>query len=200
MPTVSQILRERLQNALQAIGTTVDEPLQVAPTADPRHGDYQTNAAMVLARKLKVNPRNLATQIGANLATSDIGSQPEVAGPGFINFRLAPEFLARRLHELALDRHLGVEPIATAKVIVVDFSSPNIAKPMHVGHIRSTNLGDALARVARCLGHTVMTDNHLGAWGTHFGRAAKNDRQVLQACRRELVKLQQCDVENRGIW
>ena len=94
MATVSEILQERLQNALQAIGIAIDEPLQIAPTTDPRHGDYQTNAAMVLGKKLKQNPRNLAGQIVANLSMNDIGTPPEVAGPGFINFRLSPEFLA----------------------------------------------------------------------------------------------------------
>ncbi|MBV8639742.1 MAG: arginine--tRNA ligase, partial [Verrucomicrobia bacterium] len=156
---------------------------------------------------------------------------PEVAGPGFINFRISPEFLAHRVHELALDKRLGVEPVAAPKTIVIDFSSPNIAKPMHVGHIRSTNLGDALARVARFLGHDVITDNHLGDWGTQFGKviygwkrllnranldsdpmeelvriyreagaAAEKDPEILEECRRELVKLQQGDIEDRRIW
>ena len=179
MPTVSQILQERLQNALQAIGITSDEPLQLAPTTDPRHGDFQTNAAMVLAKKLTLNPRNLASRIVAHLSVRDIGEPPEVAGPGFINFRFSPEFLAKRLHELALDIRLGVEPVAKPKTIVIDFSSPNIAKPMHVGHIRSTNLGDALARIARFLGHRVITDNHLGDWGTQFGKVIYGWKRFL---------------------
>jgi len=231
MATVTQILQERLQNALQAVGIKSDEPLQLAPTLDPRHGDYQTNAAMVMGKKLKENARTLASRIVANLSTKGIGPPPEVAGPGFINFRISPEFLAHRVHELALDKQLGVEPVAAPKTIVIDFSSPNIAKPMHVGHIRSTNLGDALARVARFLGHDVITDNHLGDWGTQFGKviygwkrllnranldsdpmeelvriyreadaAAEKDPEILEECRRELVKLQQGDIENRGIW
>jgi arginyl-tRNA synthetase len=179
MPTVTQILQERLQNALQAAGITSDEPLQLAPTADPRRGDYQTNAAMVLAKKLTLNPRNLASRIVAHLSANDIGAPPEVAGPGFINFRLSPEFLARRLYELALDTRLGVEQVAKPATIVIDFSSPNIAKPMHVGHIRSTNLGDALARVARFLGHQVITDNHLGDWGTQFGKVIYGWKRFL---------------------
>ena len=231
MSTVSQILRERLQDALRAIGAPCDGPLQITPTADPRHGDYQTNAAMVLAKKLKVNPRELAGRIVANLPAHDFGGPPEVAGPGFINFRLSPEFLAGRFRELALDARLGVERVARPQTVVIDFSSPNIAKPMHVGHIRSTIIGDALARVARFLGHAVITDNHLGDWGTQFGKviygwkhlmdpkqldsdpvaelvriyretdkAAEKDREVLEECRRELVKLQQEDAENRAIW
>jgi arginyl-tRNA synthetase len=231
MPTVSQILQKRLQQALQAIGITNDAPPQLAPTIDPRHGDYQTNAAMVLGKELKQNARNLAARIAANLSADDLGALPEVAGPGFINFKLSPEFLAKRLLELALDTRLGVEPIVKTKTIVIDFGSPNIAKPMHVGHVRSMNLGDALARVARFLGYRVITDNHLGDWGTQFGKviygwkrfldrrsldanpmaelvriyreadaAAGKDPEALEACRQELVKLQQGDVENRRIW
>jgi arginyl-tRNA synthetase len=231
MATVSEILQERLQNALRAIGLSIAEPVQITPTADPRHGDYQTNAAMTLGKKLKQNPRNLAGLIVANLLVNDIGPLPEVAGPGFINFRLSPEFLAHRLHELAMDQRLGVQWAVEPKTVIIDFSSPNIAKPMHVGHIRSTILGDTLARVARFLGHKVITDNHIGDWGTQFGKviygwkhflvpenlnsdpvtqlvriyraadtAAKNDPEVLEECRRELVKLQQGDGENLRIW
>ncbi len=231
MPTVSDILQERLQNALQAMGMAIEKRLQVTPATDPRHGDYQSNAAMVLGKKLKQNPRSLAGRFVENLFLTDLGATSEVAGPGFINFRLSPEFLADRLRELALDPRLGVARAESPKTIVIDFSSPNIAKPMHVGHIRSTILGDALAKIARFLGHHVITDNHIGDWGTQFGKviygwkhllvpenlksepvselvriyreadnAAKNDAGVLEECRRELVKLQQGDNENRRIW
>jgi arginyl-tRNA synthetase len=231
MATVSELLQERLRAALQKIGIGNDEPVQLGQTTHPRHGDYQTNAAMVLGKKLRQNPRNLAGSIVANLSVHDIGPPPEVAGPGFINFRLSQEFVAHRLYELSLDRRLGVERAANPKTVVIDFSSPNIAKPMHVGHIRSTILGDALARVARFIGHNVITDNHIGDWGTQFGKviygwkhllvpeilaadpiaellriyreadtAAKKDGGILEECRRELVKLQQGDSENREIW
>jgi arginyl-tRNA synthetase len=230
MATVSEILQERLQDALLAIGIANDGPLQATPTADPRHGDYQTNAAMVLGKKLKQKPRSLAGLIVAHLSMSDIGT-PEVGGPGFINFRLSPDFLVHRLRELALDERIGVERTGKPKRIVIDFSSPNIAKPMHVGHIRSTVLGDALANITRFLGHDVITDNHIGDWGTQFGkviygwkhflmpenldsdpvtelvriyreadRATKKDSGILEECRQELVKLQQGDIENRRIW
>jgi arginyl-tRNA synthetase len=230
MATVSEILQERLQDALRAIGIANDGPLQATPTADPRHGDYQTNAAMVLGKKLKQKPRSLAGLIVAHLSMSDIGT-PEVGGPGFINFRLSPDFLVHRLRELALDERIGVERTGKPKRIVIDFSSPNIAKPMHVGHIRSTVLGDALANITRFLGHDVITDNHIGDWGTQFGkviygwkhflmpenldsdpvtelvriyreadRATIKDSGILEECRQELVKLQQGDMENRRIW
>jgi arginyl-tRNA synthetase len=177
--TVSAILQERLQKALQAIGLVTDEPLQLAPATDPRHGDYQTNAAMVLGKKVKQNPRNLAGLIVENLSMNGIGTPPEVAGPGFINFRLSPEFVAHRLLELALDQRLGVERAEKPKTIVIDFSSPNIAKPMHIGHIRSTILGDALARITRFLGHHVITDNHIGDWGTQFGKVIYGWKHLL---------------------
>ncbi len=229
--TVSKLLQERLQNALQRIGIAFDEPLQIVATTDPRHGDYQTNVAMVLGKKLKQNPRNLAGLIVADILVHDIGPPPEVAGPGFINFRLSKEFVDHRLQDLALDQRLGVERTGKPKTVVIDFSSPNIAKPMHVGHIRSTILGDALAKVTRFLGHKVITDNHIGDWGTQFGKviygwkhllipenldadpvaelvriyreadtAAKKAPEILEECRRELVKLQQGDEENRRIW
>jgi arginyl-tRNA synthetase len=231
MATVSEILRERLRDALEASGVAIDEPLQLAPTADARHGDYQTNVAMVLGKKLKQNPRSLAAQIVSNLSVHDIGPPPEIAGPGFINFRVSAEFLADHLYRLGSDERLGLERVGKPKTIVIDFSSPNIAKPMHVGHIRSTFLGDALAKIARFLGHNVITDNHIGDWGTQFGKViygwkhllveervgsdpiaelvriyrevdalTKKDPEILDACRRELVKLQEGDAENQGIW
>jgi arginyl-tRNA synthetase len=181
MATVSEILRERLQNALQGLGFSIDEPVQLAPTADPRHGDYQTNVAMVLGKKFKQNPRNLAGSIAEQLPMNDIGPEPDVAGPGFINFRLSPEFLSRHLHELALDQRLGVARTDKPKTVVIDFSSPNIAKPMHVGHIRSTILGDTLAKITRFLGHNVITDNHVGDWGTQFGKVIYGWKHLLIA-------------------
>jgi arginyl-tRNA synthetase len=179
MATVSEILRERLQNALRAAGIGIEEPPQLGSTADPRHGDYQTNVAMVLGKKLKQNPRILAERIVENLSMQDIGEPPEIAGPGFINFRLSTEFLARRLLDLAYDPRHGVEQTAEPKTIVIDFSSPNIAKPMHVGHIRSTILGEAISRVSRFLGHQVITDNHIGDWGTQFGKVIYGWKHLL---------------------
>src|ERR1700722_5212303 len=170
MPTVAQTLQERLRDALAALELPAEDSVQVVPTADPRNGDYQTSIAMVLAKARCENPRALAVRIAEKINLIGIGAPPEVAGPGFINFRLAPEFVAQRLVALSEDSRLGVERESDPKTLIVEFSSPNIAKPMHVGHIRSTILGDALARVARFLGHRVITDNHLGDWGTQFGK------------------------------
>jgi arginyl-tRNA synthetase len=170
MPTVAQTLQERLTDALAALELQSVDSAQVVPTADPRNGDYQTSVAMVLAKARRENPRTLASRIAETINLTGIGAPPEVAGPGFINFRLEPEFVAQKLVAVSNDPRLGVEKLADPKRLIVEFSSPNIAKPMHVGHIRSTILGDAIARIARFLGHQVVTDNHLGDWGTQFGK------------------------------
>ena len=170
MPTVAQTLQERLRDALAALELKSDEPGQVVPTADPRNGDYQTSIAMVLAKARRENPRALAGRIAEKINLAGVSGPAEVAGPGFINFRLDPEYVAQRLLALSADSRLGVEKDPTSKTLIIEFSSPNIAKPMHVGHIRSTILGDAITRVARFLGHRVITDNHLGDWGTQFGK------------------------------
>jgi arginyl-tRNA synthetase len=142
----------------------------VRPSTDPKFGDYQANGVMGLAKKLKTNPRKLAEEVVENLELGDICEGPEVAGPGFINLRLKPEFLADRL--LEINKHiasLGIDKAAKPKTIVVDFSSPNIAKQMHVGHLRSTIIGDCICRILECLGHNVVRQNHIGDWGTQFG-------------------------------
>jgi arginyl-tRNA synthetase len=180
MATVSEILQERLRNALQAAGISFDEIPQLAPTADLRYGDYQSNSAMVLAKRLGEKPRDLAIRIVEALADYRSEFSAETAGPGFINFKISPRFLAEHLRCLAIDERLGVEPAKSRRTIVIDFSSPNIAKPMHVGHIRSTVLGDVLARVARYLGHFVITDNHLGDWGTQFGKVIYGWKHLLR--------------------
>lgn len=169
MATPRAILAERLSAALAAAGFS-DFTSDITATADARFGDYQANAAMVLAKKQKANPRQVAADIIAKLDVSGISGPPEIAGAGFINFRLLPEFLAAEAGKLAADERIGVAPAEIAERIIIDFSSPNVAKPMHVGHIRSTILGDCLVRVARFLGHDVIADNHIGDWGTQFGK------------------------------
>ncbi len=173
------LLRARISDALQrcplvAAGTLTPSELHdyaqlVRPTTDPRHGDYQANLAMPLGKKLGANPRAVAEQLVAAVDLRDICETPEIAGPGFINFKLTNLFLANRTAALLSDPRVGVTATADPKTIVVDYSSPNVAKPMHVGHIRSTVIGDAIAKVLGFLGHHVITDNHLGDWGTQFG-------------------------------
>lgn len=141
----------------------------IKPAADAKNGDYQANCAMALAKALGQKPPDVARAIIANLLPNDSIEEPTVAGPGFINVRLKPDFLARALRNVATDERLGVEPAAKPRTFVIDLSGPNVAKPLHVGHLRSTIIGDALARILRFLGHTVVTDNHLGDWGTQFG-------------------------------
>jgi len=142
----------------------------VRPATDAKFGDYQANGIMGLAKKLKTNPRKLAEEVVKNLDLSDICEPPEVAGPGFINLRLKAEFVAGELLEINKDTTcLGIEKTPEPKTIVVDFSSPNIAKQMHVGHLRSTIIGDSICRMLECLGHKVIRQNHIGDWGTQFG-------------------------------
>ncbi|MBB5033278.1 arginine--tRNA ligase [Prosthecobacter vanneervenii] len=165
------LLTSRLQAAFTAAGIALPEGFTpgVVIASDTRFGDYQSNAAMILAKQLKMNPRALAEQIKAALQVEDLCEKVTVDGPGFLNLTLSAGALAQRLSVIVKDDHVGVPPVAQPKTIVVDFSAPNIAKPMHVGHIRSTFIGDSLARVARFIGHKVITDNHVGDWGTQFG-------------------------------
>ncbi|MDY3561718.1 arginine--tRNA ligase [Gemmata sp. JC673] len=141
----------------------------IKPAANADNGDYQANCAMALGKQLGQKPPEVAKALVAALPPNDLLEQPTVAGPGFINLRLKPEFLAKALQEIATDPKLGVSPAAKSKTFVIDLSGPNVAKPLHVGHLRSTIIGDALVRILRFLGHTVIGDNHLGDWGTQFG-------------------------------
>ena len=165
-----KLLEQRLQQAVAAALPDADvSAVLVRPCPDPKFGDYQTNALMSLAKARKMNPRQLAADVVARLQGDDACEKVEVAGAGFLNFRLKPEALARTLEGAARGEHLFFEPAPQPRTVVMDFSSPNVAKSMHVGHIRSTILGDCLARTLRFLGHKVITDNHLGDWGTQFG-------------------------------
>jgi arginyl-tRNA synthetase len=183
METFQTILAKRLSDALTSAG--LQEAGEVEPASDPRFGDYQTNAALVLGKQRGENPRALAEKVVAHLEITDICEPLTVAGAGFINFTLRPGAIAKKTTEVLRDERFGVTEAELKQRIVVDFGSPNVAKPMHVGHIRSTVLGDALARIAQFLGHEVIRDNHIGDWGTQFGMVIygwKNllDRQALQ--------------------
>lgn len=194
MSTPQELLTGRLRIALAALGLPQDKAV-VVQAADSRFGDYQTNAAMVLAKETRRNPRELANEILAALDVADFAETPTIAGAGFVNFRLSDVFISKHLTSLAADPRLGNALTSSPKRILVDFSSPNVAKPMHVGHIRSTILGDCLARVARFLGHDVITDNHIGDWGTQFGKVIYGWKHFLNPVAlesdaiRELVRL-----------
>jgi arginyl-tRNA synthetase len=160
----------KLQAAVRAVLPEADTAaVLVRPCPDPKFGDYQSNALMALAKARKMNPRQLATDVLAKLDVSDLCEKVEIAGAGFLNFRLKSAALAGALQAAACGEHLFFDKTGTPQTAVIDFSSPNVAKPMHVGHIRSTILGDCLARTLRLLGHRVITDNHIGDWGTQFG-------------------------------
>ena len=164
------ILEDRITATMAEVTGRDDCRAIVRPTADPKFGDYQANGVMALAKKIKTNPRQLAEQIVQKLDLDDICEPLEVAGPGFINLRLKPAFLAASLLEINTDPdRLGIDKIADPKTIVVDFSGPNIAKQMHVGHLRSTIIGDCICRTLKFLGHNVIPQNHIGDWGTQFG-------------------------------
>ena len=183
METFQSLLAKKLADALAKAG--LPQAGELTPATDPRFGDYQTNAALVLGKQRGENPRDLAEKIIAQLDVAEFCEPPVVAGAGFINFTLRADAIARKAGEVLRDERLGVAKAKSTRRIVIDFGSPNVAKPMHVGHIRSTVLGDALGRIAQFLGHEVIRDNHVGDWGTQFGMVIygwKNllDRQSLQ--------------------
>ena len=142
---------------------------RIAVAKDPKHGDYQANIAMPLKQVLSKPPLEIANELVERLEIGHICHEPEIAGPGFINLKLKDEFIAGQLNCVCNDERLSVASTTAPKTYVIDYSSPNVAKPMHVGHIRTTVIGDCIARVLRFLGHKVITDNHLGDWGTQFG-------------------------------
>jgi arginyl-tRNA synthetase len=185
MQTFQSLLAKKLSDALASAGlpAAVGELTQAT---DPRFGDYQTNVALILGKQRGESPRALAEKIVAQLDVSDVSEPPAVAGAGFINFTLRQAAIEKQTLDISRDERLGVAKTQSPRRIVIDFGSPNVAKPMHVGHIRSTALGDALARVAKFLGNEVIRDNHVGDWGTQFGMVIwgwKNllDRQALQS-------------------
>jgi len=200
MLTLTQQLTERLSEAIQKIQSSkIPEGYSASVTAaaDTRFGDYQTNAAMALAKDLGIAPRELAAEIIELLEIEDICKGPEIAGPGFINFRIKDNAIESRINRIRECSRLGVENARCPEKILIDFSSPNIAKPMHIGHIRSTIIGDCLARVSRFLGHEVIADNHIGDWGTPIGQVIYgwknylNEKDFNEDPIRELLRLYQ---------
>ncbi len=164
-------LRRRFRPGLEELaGSRADELLaMIRPSQDTKFGDYQANCAMPLGKQLGRPPREIAAELVSRLQLEDLCDPPQIAGPGFINLRLKDAWLAAHANAAFNDARLGVEPAETTRTYVVDFSSPNVAKPMHVGHIRSTVIGDAIYRILKFLGHHAIADNHLGDWGTQFG-------------------------------
>lgn len=189
-------LRTRLHRALETFTETPELFVEMLkPTTDGKFGDFQANCAMPLAKQHKQPPRDLALALIAKLDVDDLCDPPEIAGPGFINLKIKTERLAEETAALCRDERLGVAPVASPRTYIVDFSSPNVAKPMHVGHLRSTVIGHALYRILKFLGHTVLSDNHVGDWGTQFGmiiygyKNFRDDTAYQQAPVAELARL-----------
>ena len=206
--------------------------VRVVPATDPKFGDYQCNDALKLAKKFKMNPREVGAKVAGFLQGESVFEKVEIAGPGFLNLTVSTAWLDDRLLALSTARHLNIPQSGAGKKIVIDYSSPNAAKQMHIGHIRSTVIGCAIDRIFRALGYEVIADNHLGDWGTQFGILIKGYRECLtqeerdnltvanlekcyvlsaakakeedgiwkEACKAELVKLQQGDADNLALW
>jgi arginyl-tRNA synthetase len=164
MPDVSRVLLERLQEAFDTVAPGADPVLRVSDRAD-----FQANGALALAKQVGRPPQEVARQVVETARLGDLCSDVEVSGPGFVNLTLRDDFIAEQTSVVSSDPRLGVEPAADPHRVVIDYSSPNVAKEMHVGHLRSTDIGDALARVLGFLGHDVRRENHIGDWGTPFG-------------------------------
>lgn len=168
--SILQTIKSRFATALEPLTDDVGPLLDmIRSSQDAKFGDFQANCAMSLSKQLGKPPRDIATDIVAMLDVSDFCEPPEIAGPGFINLKLKDAWICERADAIAGDDRLGVEPVAEPKHVVVDFSSPNVAKPMHVGHLRSSVIGDAICRTLKFAGHKVTSDNHIGDWGTQFG-------------------------------
>ncbi|MFU8780671.1 MAG: arginine--tRNA ligase [Kiritimatiellia bacterium] len=229
--TVSDRLSLALQQRFAAVLGDMPDGVSVVEATNPQFGDYQCNAAMGLAKKLGQAPRALSEAVVAAGPLPAGIARLEVAGPGFINITLDDGWLLAQVAGQGNDPLAGIPQVGTDKTVVLDYSSPNVAKPMHIGHIRSTIIGNAIDRLYRSLGYRVVADNHIGDWGTQFGilimgyrhfldrqqleaapveeleriyvasyERARNDASWMDACRAELVKLQQGDVENRTLW
>lgn len=160
---------EREAAAAFAAAGIADSPVVLQPTKNAEHGDFQINGVMGAAKKAKQNPRELAQKVAEALAGNAVIESAEVAGPGFINLRLRPEFLAQNIHAALNDARFGIAKTDKPQTVVIDYSSPNLAKEMHVGHLRSSIIGDSISRVLEFMGNTVIRQNHVGDWGTQFG-------------------------------
>ena len=206
--------------------------VRVVPATDPKFGDYQCNDALKFAKKARANPREVAAKVAEALNGEDVFEKVEIAGPGFLNLTVSGGWLNSQLAILNSKPACGIPQHGAGKCVVIDYSSPNAAKQMHIGHIRSTVIGGAIDRIFRSLGYKVVADNHLGDWGTQFGILIKGYRELLtdeernnltvanlekcyvlsaakakeedgvwkDACRAELVKLQQGDKDNLALW
>jgi arginyl-tRNA synthetase len=184
--------------------------VRVVPATDPKFGDYQCNDALKFAKKAKANPREVGAKVAEALKGNDVFEKVEIAGPGFLNLTVSSAWLASRLADLDAAEKCGIPQSGEGKCVVIDYSSPNAAKQMHIGHIRSTVIGSAIDRIFRSLGYRVVADNHLGDWGTQFGILIKGYRELLTQEERDnltVANLEKCYVlsaakakEEDGLW
>ena len=191
---IRQLLSEKVLSAMVAAGLPEDTNPAISLSNRPQFGDYQANGVMGAAKKLKTNPRELATKVVEQLDLDGIADKVELAGPGFINIHLDKNWLAQQLEKISTDAKLGVSQRATAKNVVVDYSAPNLAKEMHVGHLRSTIIGDAVVRALEFRGDKVIRQNHMGDWGTQFGMLLAHLSDKLEA--NEVAETALADLEN----
>jgi arginyl-tRNA synthetase len=185
-------LTEWLRQAFQAAFGEVQDwsGIRVQSATDARFGDFQCNDAMQAAKTLRRPPRAVAEAVLAALPLPPMLTRAEVAGPGFINLTVAPEWLAEQVAVLSAAPRFGIPDAGQGRTVVIDYSSPNVAKPMHIGHIRSTVIGNALDRLHRALGYRVIADNHLGDWGTQFGLLIQGYRTFLTEAEREALTIE----------
>ncbi|MCC4235589.1 arginine--tRNA ligase [Vibrio anguillarum] len=190
---IQALINDKVSQALEAAGAPAGSPAAVRQSAKAQFGDYQANGIMGVAKQLGTNPREFAQKVLDVLDLDGIASKMEIAGPGFINIFLSEAFLAKQADIALADEHLGVTKEAQ-KTIVADYSAPNVAKEMHVGHLRSTIIGDAVVRTLEFLGHKVIRANHIGDWGTQFGMLIANLERVQQESGNE-VSMELSDLE-----
>lgn len=228
--TIKQVIQSDIEESIKKSGISLIKPVEVTYTTDLNFGDYVSNWPLQVAKDLQQLPMEIAKKIEANLGKSEVYEPPKIADPGFINFRLSPTFLGKHLRlVLAEGERFGSSSIGKGKKAVVEYSSPNIAKPMHVGHLRNTNLGQAVVNILTFAGYQTISDNHIGDWGTQFGKllwayktwgkelaapsikdlldlyikfheVVKEDPSLEEAARAEFKKLEEGDKENRLLW
>jgi len=194
--TIEQKLDDWIRNAFGNAFPGIDLeglPIGIQPAIQNAFGDFQCNAAMSVARRVKRSPREVAERVLASAGQPEFLARSEIAGPGFLNFTLSDDWLARQVEALCASPRLGVPEPGAGRTVVIDYSSPNVAKPMHIGHIRSTVIGNALDRMHRFLGYRVIADNHLGDWGTQFGLLLLGYRAFADAAAYEAAPIEELE-------
>lgn len=191
---IRELLNQKVLTAMASVGIPADLPALIAPGKKAGFGDYQANCAMGAAKAMGTNPRELAAKIVAALDLAGIADKVEIAGPGFINIDLKPEWLGEQIAKAQSDARLQVEQVSAPQNVVIDYSGPNLAKEMHVGHLRSTIIGDSLARLLEFQGHNVIRQNHVGDWGTQFGMLIAELEEQLGAKGDETMALKDLEV------